>query len=250
MRQALRLGRCLEVADHGQDRADAAALLGEALFELGAVRTLLPGFDELDVLAKQVVDELGELQAAFAGALGEVALYLFLEVHRQGQFGVWAVELAAHAFAEIVFVLHRVHPWPLARRLLVVLAFVPSGLARGDDAHGGARCARFHEGVDHDQQFTVLAKSHRCPALFDLAVFAVVDSEREGVPKDRCSTLEGDAVLGKALGRLGRVPLEGIDEVLGHCRASHFKRITIDKSSHGSARNMLLIVRVRPKMRL
>ena len=86
------------------------ALLGEALLEFVAVRRLLPGLDELDVLAKQIVDEFGELDAALGGALGEVALYLFLEVHRQGQFDGWAVELAAHAFAEIVFVLHRVHP--------------------------------------------------------------------------------------------------------------------------------------------
>lgn len=62
--------------------------------------------DEFDVFLEQVVDDDGEVEALGIGDAGEGFLHVGVEVDRQVQFGTFAEELAALAFAEIVFVAH------------------------------------------------------------------------------------------------------------------------------------------------
>ena len=72
-----------------------------------ASRELLPRFDQIDILAQQLVHQFGEFHPVLGGAPGEIVLHLAIEVDRELELGARAVELPAHPFAEIVFVSHR-----------------------------------------------------------------------------------------------------------------------------------------------
>ena len=62
--------------------------------------------DEFDVLAQQLVDQSGQLDALGLGALGEVLADFGVEVDRQVEHRIFAVELAAFGIGEVVFSFH------------------------------------------------------------------------------------------------------------------------------------------------
>lgn len=70
---------------------------------------LLGRFDERDVALQQVVDERADLDALGLGALGEVLAHVGVQIHRELQGGVVAVELAALGAGEIILILHGGH---------------------------------------------------------------------------------------------------------------------------------------------
>ena len=83
---------------------------------------LLHGFDQLDIALEQLVDELSNLDAFGLGTFGDPVADLGVEVDRQVEHGAFAVEQAAFALAEIVFVSHGVG----------ALARVVSGIGTAD----------------------------------------------------------------------------------------------------------------------
>ena len=69
-----------------------------------APRPVLPsGFDPLDILLQQLIDELADVDALGLGAGGQIGLHLGFQRHRQVQVGLGLVELAALALGEIDF---------------------------------------------------------------------------------------------------------------------------------------------------
>lgn len=85
------------------------ARLARALscWRLLAVRDL----DPLDVLAQQLVDQRGEIDAFGLGQRGQASLHRIVEIDRQVQLGAGAVEFAALGVGKIDFGGHVVVGW-------------------------------------------------------------------------------------------------------------------------------------------
>jgi len=107
-----------------------------------APRPLLSrGFDQLDILLQQLVDELADVDAPGLGASGQIGFHLGFQIHRQIQTSLGPVELAAPALGEIdlggdvVMILigllaHSLHPIALPTGVRFRTAGVRSGWLR------------------------------------------------------------------------------------------------------------------------